>query len=452
MSRADGESTGWSARDGCAPPLVAAGTVWRLRVVYPQAMSSTGPVPPFSAHPAPGSAPPASAPRSRPSCATCPPAPPGGRARRRRRARRLPRLRRGDRARALSGAGGGDPRDARRQERDPQHADRARASRSSPTAAHFDALAEGKRSVYTRPIKALASEKFFALCRDFGADNVGMMTGDATVNRDAPIICCTAEILAEHRAARRAGAPTSTSRSSTSSTTTPTASAAWPGRSRCSTLPHTQFLLMSATFGNAEFFRSDLTALTGARHDRRALGRAAGAARLRVPRDRRCTRRVAATAGERQARRSTSSTSRSAPPPKRRRTCMSIDSARRRRRRPIARGARTGSASTARTARRSQRFMPPRHRHPPRGPPAEVPPPRREARAERAPQDHQRHRHARRRRQRPDPHRALHEALQVRRREAAILSVRDSSRSAGAPGRKGFDDEGSVVGAGAAST
>ena len=40
------------------------------------------------------------------------------------------------------------------------------------------------------------SEKFFALCRLFGAENVGMMTGDASINRDAPIICCTAEILA----------------------------------------------------------------------------------------------------------------------------------------------------------------------------------------------------------------------------------------------------------------
>ena len=64
------------------------------------------------------------------------------------------------------------------------------------TAAHFAALAEGKRSVYTAPIKALVSEKFFALCRDFGSDRVGMITGDAAVNPDAPIICCTAEILA----------------------------------------------------------------------------------------------------------------------------------------------------------------------------------------------------------------------------------------------------------------
>nr|MDQ3610651.1 DUF3516 domain-containing protein [Actinomycetota bacterium] len=60
--------------------------------------------------------------------------------------------------------------------------------------AQFTALAAGRRSFYTAPIKALVSEKFFALCATFGADNVGMMTGDATVNGHAPVICCTAEI------------------------------------------------------------------------------------------------------------------------------------------------------------------------------------------------------------------------------------------------------------------
>jgi len=60
---------------------------------------------------------------------------------------------------------------------------------------HFKALAEGKRSFYTCPIKALVNEKFFALCQLFGPERVGMMTGDAAINRDAPIVCCTAEIL-----------------------------------------------------------------------------------------------------------------------------------------------------------------------------------------------------------------------------------------------------------------
>jgi superfamily II RNA helicase len=60
---------------------------------------------------------------------------------------------------------------------------------------HFQSMASGKRSFYTCPIKALVNEKFFDLCRLFGPENVGMMTGDAAVNRDAPIVCCTAEIL-----------------------------------------------------------------------------------------------------------------------------------------------------------------------------------------------------------------------------------------------------------------
>lgn len=63
-------------------------------------------------------------------------------------------------------------------------------------AAHAAALAQGQRSFYTAPLKALVSEKFFALVEVFGAANVGMVTGDSSVNPDAPIICCTAEILA----------------------------------------------------------------------------------------------------------------------------------------------------------------------------------------------------------------------------------------------------------------
>ena len=63
-------------------------------------------------------------------------------------------------------------------------------------AAHAAALAQGQRSFYTAPLKALVSEKFFALVEVFGPENVGMVTGDSSVNPDAPIICCTAEILA----------------------------------------------------------------------------------------------------------------------------------------------------------------------------------------------------------------------------------------------------------------
>ncbi len=63
-------------------------------------------------------------------------------------------------------------------------------------ALHFKSLALGRRSVYTAPVKALVNEKFFALIDAFGAERVGLLTGDASVNRDAPIVCCTAEILA----------------------------------------------------------------------------------------------------------------------------------------------------------------------------------------------------------------------------------------------------------------
>src|SRR3954453_19694512 len=64
------------------------------------------------------------------------------------------------------------------------------------SAVQFKALARGQRSIYTCPIKALVNEKWMALCREFGPENVGLSTGDATVNRDAPILCCTAEVLA----------------------------------------------------------------------------------------------------------------------------------------------------------------------------------------------------------------------------------------------------------------
>lgn len=62
--------------------------------------------------------------------------------------------------------------------------------------AHFAALARDEVTFYTAPIKALVSEKFFELCKIFGTENVGMLTGDASVNADAPVICCTAEVLA----------------------------------------------------------------------------------------------------------------------------------------------------------------------------------------------------------------------------------------------------------------
>src|SRR5690606_30994982 len=64
-------------------------------------------------------------------------------------------------------------------------------------ATHFKAICEGARSFYTAPIKALVSEKFFQWADVLGAENVGMMTGDASINPKAPVICCTAEILSQ---------------------------------------------------------------------------------------------------------------------------------------------------------------------------------------------------------------------------------------------------------------
>ncbi|GLH72800.1 helicase [Geothrix limicola] len=130
------------------------------------------------------------------------------------------------------------------------------------SALHFAALAAGRRSVYTCPIKALVNEKWMALCREFGPENVGLSTGDATVNRDAPILCCTAEILANmalsegeeadvrdvvmdefhYYADRERGF-------------------AW--QVPLLALPQTRFLLMSATLGDTTFFESELTRLNG---------------------------------------------------------------------------------------------------------------------------------------------------------------------------------------------
>jgi len=131
------------------------------------------------------------------------------------------------------------------------------------TAMHFLALAEGRRSFYTCPIKALVSEKFFALCRDFGPESVGMMTGDASVNRDAPIICCTAEILAN--IALRDGEDAAVDRVIMDEFhyyADRERGIAW--QIPLLTLRHARFLLMSATLGPTEVFERTLLALTGA--------------------------------------------------------------------------------------------------------------------------------------------------------------------------------------------
>ena len=126
---------------------------------------------------------------------------------------------------------------------------------------HFAALCTGRRSYYTAPIKALVSEKFFDLVEVFGRENVGIITGDTHINADAPIICCTAEILANQalREGRHAdvgcvamdefhyyGDP----------------ERGWAWQVPLLTLPDTQFLLMSATLGNVDAIADKLEDMT----------------------------------------------------------------------------------------------------------------------------------------------------------------------------------------------
>ncbi|MGB8221677.1 MAG: DUF3516 domain-containing protein [Polyangiales bacterium] len=129
-------------------------------------------------------------------------------------------------------------------------------------ASHFRSIALGERSFYTAPIKALVSEKFFDLCRVLGPNRVGMMTGDATVNRDAPVICCTAEILAN--LALREG-----ERADVDSVVMDEfhyyadrdRGVAW--QIPLLTLPQARFVLMSATLGETQVFEDAITRLTG---------------------------------------------------------------------------------------------------------------------------------------------------------------------------------------------
>jgi superfamily II RNA helicase len=128
--------------------------------------------------------------------------------------------------------------------------------------AHFAALAQGIRSFYTAPIKALVSEKFFALCEMFGPASIGMMTGDASVNPDAPIICCTAEILAN--IALRDGEQADVGQVVMDEFhfyAEPDRGWAW--QVPLIELPQAQFLLMSATLGDVSRFERDLTRRTG---------------------------------------------------------------------------------------------------------------------------------------------------------------------------------------------
>jgi len=128
--------------------------------------------------------------------------------------------------------------------------------------AHFTALARGQRTFYTAPIKALVSEKFFALCDTFGPTNVGMVTGDASVNASAPILCATAEILANLALREGAAAPVQqVVMDEFHFYAEPDRGWAW--QVPLLELTGAQFVLMSATLGDVSRFEADLTRRTG---------------------------------------------------------------------------------------------------------------------------------------------------------------------------------------------
>src|SRR3954466_16173084 len=128
-------------------------------------------------------------------------------------------------------------------------------------AAHLAALVDGRPSYYTAPIKALVSEKFFALCATFGAENVGMLTGDASVNAGAPIVCCTAEVLANIALREGAGADVGQVVMDEFHYYAD-GQRGWAWQVPLLWLPKAQFLLMSATLGGVGEITTDLTRRT----------------------------------------------------------------------------------------------------------------------------------------------------------------------------------------------
>src|SRR3954469_23110769 len=129
-------------------------------------------------------------------------------------------------------------------------------------AAHAAALARDQVTYYSAPIKALVSEKFFDLCAVFGTADVGMLTGDASINPDAPIICCTAEVLAN--LALREGRNADIGQVVMDEFHFyPDPDRGWRWQVPLIELPQAQFVLMSATLGDTTRFVDDLTRRTG---------------------------------------------------------------------------------------------------------------------------------------------------------------------------------------------
>ena len=127
---------------------------------------------------------------------------------------------------------------------------------------HFKAVCEGKVSIYTSPIKALASEKFFSLCGELGPENVGMLTGDASINAEAGVLCCTAEVLS-NMALRRGPALEApyVVMDEFHYYADKERGVAW--QVPLLVLPGTQFLLMSATLGDTRAIAERLQRDTG---------------------------------------------------------------------------------------------------------------------------------------------------------------------------------------------
>ena len=125
----------------------------------------------------------------------------------------------------------------------------------------FLALATGQRMFYTAPIKALVSEKFFDFTKRFGRDNVGMITGDVSINGTAPIICCTAEILANE--ALRYGDSANVAYAALDEFHFfGDRERGWAWQVPLLTLPYTQFLLMSATLGDTSAIADKVEEMT----------------------------------------------------------------------------------------------------------------------------------------------------------------------------------------------
>ena len=129
-------------------------------------------------------------------------------------------------------------------------------------AAHTASLARGGRSYYTAPLKALVSEKFFELIRLFGADNVGMVTGDSSINAGAPIICCTAEILA-NQSLREGEAMDVDCVIMDEFHYYADPQRGWAWQVPLLELPQAQMVLLSATLGDVSFFVTDMKERTG---------------------------------------------------------------------------------------------------------------------------------------------------------------------------------------------